>query len=440
MRAWNEFLLKQEREIGRETVNKWLRPLRVVCFDACNLYLEAAESFAYSWFEEHMRHKVDREFFNNNGKRIKVHLSLFKLPLVNSPEVKESLEAEASRPIFFRLHTDSLSKNFTFDNFRINQGNELAYKLFKDAVNFEDAFNPVYLFGLPGSGKTHLLIATARRLIAEGKKIVYSKADTFTYNVVSAIRNGEMQKFRSVCRKADALFIDDIDHLSGKAATQEEFFHTFNSLHIEGKLICLASRMNPQELKGIEDRLVSRFEWGIVVSIQPLKDIDLREFFIERLKEKSIFPSEVIITFLCKFFYGDMKRAVELVNEIPKRLKGKEKYCTFEKLQEIFKDFLDILRKNKLTPATIITVVAQYYGIRIEDVLSKSQSRENVVPRQVAMHLCREYLAMPYIKIGDIFLRDHSTVMSAVKHIKEELESGNRNLISALNLIGKSLA
>jgi chromosomal replication initiator protein len=265
MRAWDEFLAQQEKELGSEIVEKWLRPLKVVRFDACNLYLEAGDSFKALWFEEHLRHKVQNKLFNNNHKQIKVHIQ------VNSqvnPEVKKKKKETVSIQQSFSLKFDEIDENANFDSYLTFQGNLLAHKLLAEACAKKNenslTFNPIYLFGRSGTGKTHLMMSAASALRTLGLRALYVRADTFTEHVVNAIRAAEMQMFRKAYRNVDALLIDDIEIFSRKSATQEELFHTFNTLHVEGKQIILSAKCPPNELKLIEPRLVSRFEWGIV--------------------------------------------------------------------------------------------------------------------------------------------------------------------------------
>ncbi len=290
MRAWEEFLAQQEVELGAETVRKWLRPLKIVRFDACNLYLEAPDSFKALWFEEHIRPRVHTRLCNNNQKAIKVHVAV-GTPKEAEKKTKKPFSGTDHQP--FELLFDSLNSSFTFEHFVTCSGNLLAYKLLKESCEAppshdlsSSSFNPIFLFGRSGTGKTHLLMATANQFRARGQKAIYVRAETFTEHVVAAIRSGEMQTFRKTYRAADALIIDDIEVFSRKTATQEELFHTFNTLHTSGKQIILSSSCSPPELKLIEPRLVSRFEWGIVIPLQGF----LRKAYDKFCRKKSKTP------------------------------------------------------------------------------------------------------------------------------------------------------
>jgi len=452
MRAWEEFLAQLEKELGSETVKKWLRPLKIVRFDACNLYLEANDSFKALWFEEHVRPKANSKLLNNNQKQIKVHLSVAISAEKKEKTVKKSPPLPATPPPF-KLIFDDIDNGSRFDNFVTCQGNLLAYKLLCEACGYNPqsdslslTFNPIYLFGRGGTGKTHLMMAAANALKQRGHRVIYVRAETFTEHVVSAIRTGEMQTFRKAYRNVDALLIDDIEVFSRKAATQEELFHTFNTLHTEGKQIILSGTSAPQELKLIEPRLISRFEWGIVIPIQSLGKEGMRDILMRRA-EKATFPlQEKVIEFLLETFSSSTKALIRAFEALVLRThlnQGLGHSATsplsYSAVKQILGDLIQEEEKAVLTPGKIIRTVAEFYGIKVDDILSKSQSRECALPRQIAMHLCREELNLPYMKIGDIFARDHSTVMASVKQIQKGIESKNLEISGSVNSILKRL-
>ena len=194
MRAWDEFLALQEIELGIETVHRWLKPLKVIRFDACNLYLEAKDSFHAMWFEEHMRPKIVVKLVNNNNKKIKVHLSVAAKPIKSKPSSKFPIQKNSNAP--FVLNFDELDPYCTYDHFVFDENNLLISKLLENLPNELAAFNPIYIHGASGAGKTHLLMSTAHELREKGLRVLYARAETFTEHVVSAIRLGEMSVFR----------------------------------------------------------------------------------------------------------------------------------------------------------------------------------------------------------------------------------------------------
>lgn len=460
MRAWEEFLARQEQELGKETVEKWLRPLAVVRFDACNLYLEANDSFRAIWFEEHVRHRVQTSLVNNNHKQIKVHISVTsgEEDKKTARKRKNASTSSLTAPLF-NLRFDETDPEARFDTFITSQGNLLAFKLLCESCGLDAdkltpldqkaplfTFNPIYLFGRPGTGKTHLMMSLATALKNNGLKVIYVRADTFTEHVVNAIRTGEMQTFRKAYRHADALLIDDIEIFSRKTATQEELFHTFNTLHIEGKQIILSGGCSPQDLKFIEPRLVSRFEWGIVIPLQMLDQKEMRELLLRKTKKIDFPLEEELLSFFLETFGGSTKSLIRAFDALVLRThlnQGLGKGLTFPlslaTVKHCLGDLIQEEEKAVVTPVKIIRTVAEYYGIRMDDILSKSQARECVLPRQIAMHLCRDHLNLPYMHIGDIFSRDHSTVMASVKQIQKGIESKNNEIIGSVKGILKLL-
>lgn len=449
MRAWEEFLHKQDLEIGKQTVDKWLRSLKIICFDACNLYLEAKDFFYVLWFEEHMRHKVKLNFFNNNNKLIKVHLNIVK------SQEKEEFLTNSKNPLLlntdlFSMKVPSNSLKMHFESFVTFIGNELSWNLLKEMtseiINLKKQertlnFNPIYLFGPSGAGKTHLMLASMNLLKKAGKNVIYVEANLFTDHVVSAIRKSEMEKFRSIYRNVDAFFVDNIDVLSGKFATQEEFFHTFNALHLEGKLIVISSIHSPQNLEDIEHRLISRFEWGIVVPIQNLDEENILCLINDFMKNSAFSLTKETMLFLYNIFNRNAKTLLKALETLLVRISKKtlsSNILNEEIVREVIGDLLALEEGKKLTPNKIIQKVSDYYGVRIDDILGKSQSKECVLPRQVAMYLCRENLGMSYVKIGSVFSRDHSTVMSSIKQVGVALNNMNSEFSFSMQQIKES--
>ncbi|WP_284441540.1 chromosomal replication initiator protein DnaA [Chlamydia gallinacea] len=443
MRAWEDFLLLQEKEMGVGTVDKWLRSLKVLCFDACNLYLEAKDSFQVTWFEEHIRPKIKTHLVNNNGKLIRVH--------VTSLDKTASLYGEKQIPYekasCFAMQYGDIDPNMSFSNFLVTAENDLPFRIFQEFIKFSgDAasspFNPIYLFGPEGAGKTHLMQSAVGALKESGGKILYVASNLFTEHLVSAIRSGEMQRFRSFYRNVDALFIEDIEVFSGKAATQEEFFHTFNSLHTDGKLIVISSSCAPGDLKSVEERLISRFEWGVVVPIHPLAKEGLFSFLRRQAEQLNLRIEDTALDFLIRALSSNVKALLHAVNLLSKRVAYKKiaQQLLYETdIQSLLHDVLEAAESIRLTPLGVVRAVAQYYGVSPESILGRSQSREYVLPRQVAMYLCRQRLSLSYVRIGNIFSRDHSTVISSIRTVAQKVEGGDSDISIATKDLMKIL-
>ncbi len=396
MKEWQQFLSQLERELGTESVRKWIP--KVVRFDAGNLYLEARDSFQINWFEEHVRPRL-KGFVNNNQRPIKVHWGT---------EQKLTSKKIELGPRTLSFLPDPIDPEMSLENFIPSQKNSVAYQLLTEP----NSFNPIYLYGPKGAGKTHLLMGAAIALQRSKKKVFFVRAETFTEHVVQAIRLSQMQTFRKIYREIDALLIDDIHIFSRKAATQEEFFHTFNALHTLGRPILLSAEVPPMQLREIEARLISRFEWGISLELEKsdrfpilkkkaaLWKIDLDDALKHFLLEK--FPSDPILALQALVLRSNGTPVNRIIAE------------------QLLKDLLEKEGRQALTPEKIVRTVAAHYGITSEDLLGKSQMREYTLPRQVAMYFCREKLKLPFQKIGEFFGRDHSTIISSIKQIEKK--------------------
>lgn len=457
MHAWDKFIASQELELGKETVQKWLKTLKILRYDACNLYLEAQDAFQAMWFEEHIRQSIQLKLFNNNNKRIKVHLSVANAAdkTKNSRSKKEK-QTEAPKSTF-DLQFDEIDPYCCFSNFVVTNGNELTYKVFSQLAGYHPdkaggmsapelgAFNPIYLHGASGIGKTHLLMATAHLLRQKGIKVLFSRAQTFTDHVVSAIRAGEMSLFRQAYRNSDVLIVDDIHVFSRKGATQEEFFHTFNTLHVAGKQIILSANCAPGDLQHIEPRLISRFEWGIVLGLEPPSPEELSKILQQKATAMDYPIHPKVMEFLLDSFGSckSINRALEALI-LRTHLNGDTNQSIHHQLtvpmaRQILSDLIHEEQQSALTPTRIIQGVAEHFGIKPEDILGKAQTRDCVLPRQISMHLLRHQLKLSFVKIGDLFEKDHSTVMSSVKLIQKGIETDDKEIANAYRIIYKKI-
>ncbi len=441
MQAWENFLKKQENELGIDTVQKWLRTLTIQRYDACNLYLEAKDSFQALWFEEHMRAKA-LHLVNGNNKQIKIHLSVSH----HSPPPEKKAKGKNVNTVQpnFQLIFDDPDPTALFSNFVVSEENQIPVQLLEAiATPHSNNFNPFFLYGSSGSGKTHLLMSIAHSLRMQNLNVIYVRAETFTDHVVAAIRAGVMTHFRNIYRKTDVLIIDDVHIFSRKIATQEELFHTFNTLHLAGKQIILSANCAPQELQLIEPRLISRFEWGIVLPLKVLEGDQMQQMLQVKARALNFALPKTIIEFLVQTFTSNPKTLTKAFEALVLRLHLDDHYSlnklTIRSVQTLLSDLIIEEQQSALTPVRIVQAVAEHYGLRLEDVLGKSQTRECVLPRQIAMLLCREKLKMPFMKIGELFSRDHSTVISGVRQIKKVLDQNDHEMANAWHSIQKKI-
>lgn len=457
MQAWTDFLTIQETELGAETYNQWLKPIKLSRFDACNLYLEAYDPFQALWFEEHILPKLNRHLASGHNRRVKVHLQVKRqLSAEGSPLVAKDKAAKKPQ-LPFRITFDELDPNCQLHSFVTADSNLFAYRLLCKVAGYDPehntwhppfdetvAFNPIYIHGPAGSGKTHLLKAVALALKQHKLKVLYVRSETFTEHVITAIRAGEMQTFRGAYRTSDVLILDDVQVFSRKGATQEELFHTFNTLHEAGKQIILSANCAPHELDAIEPRLVSRFEWGIVAPIDHLPQDKLIALLQTRAKALHFPLSPTLATFLLENFKSHTHTLCRALETLVMRfhLEGvavPPEEIPLDQVRGYLKELLEHEKVALLTPDKIVKAVAEFYGLRTDDLLGKAQNRECSLARQVAMFLTRERLQMPYKQIGYLFARDHSTVMSGIRQVQEHLNDQGGALNSAVSSLRRQL-
>ncbi len=441
MHLWSQFLEDLEKELGKDTVNKWLRPIKIVRFDACNLYLEPQDSFQMLWFKEHVSHLANKRLLNNAMRPIKIHLN----------EPSSCLHQNPSTPSSSQFLHDSIDPAFSYENFIPSKNNTFTFQILSELVGFDpstgvflnsttsqDTYNPIVLFGDEGSGKTHLLSATTLALQKRKINVLYVKAETFTEHMIKAMRQGLMASFRDTYRLADMLIVDNIEHFSNKNATQEEFFHTFNSYHSAGKQIILGSNAAPKKLQKIEPRLISRFEWGITLALSPLSKAELPLLLLKKMKFFNLTLSREISEYLLSIF--DHPKYLSQALELLSYKEHLHKQVTvIEDVRQITNSLIEKMPNKKLSSDKILCAVSEIFEKNLEDLLGKGQTKDVVFPRQIAMYLLRHKLKMPYIKIGNLFSKDHSTVMSSIKQITQSIKSKESKTLNSLEYLEKKI-
>jgi len=438
MQAWFKFLDDQEKFLGKETTKKWLHSLKIVKFDACNLFLEASNAFQIAWFKEHILPKTKKCLFNNNGNAIQIHLQL-----KGAVEPLKSTKASPFTNKTLQFNPDPLNPSKTFDSIFSSDENLLAIKLLSQLTDpnkeeQEESFNPIVIYGPAGSGKSHLLMAAANELTKQGKKIFYIHAKTFTEHVVQAIRSGKMQEFRQAYRHIDTLILDDIHLLANKNATQEEFFHTFNTLHTASCQMILGSNIAPSQMVGIEPRLISRFEWGISLEMKKVSETSLKSFIAFSAKNFGLELPENIQNFLIETFHKEsnlIQQALEALALRTHLTASTHKQLTLQQCEGLLDDLIKTKSTQKITCDEVIEQVCHYFSLKKEELLGKSQTKQCVFPRQIAMYLCRNKLKSKLKQIGSLFSRDHSTVITSIRSIDKAVRNKEIDALSSLKSI-----
>ena len=442
MKDWESFLNSLEEVFGAGNIDRWVRPLRIEKFDAKNLYLRTTDSFQEEWVREHLLPYASEHFRNNNHSKIRIHL--------NAEKVHEALPA--LEPEEMRYVSDFLFPWAIFDQFVPSPENDLTIrslaKIFGlDPGTFEPIFDfnplvemsPIFLYGAAATGKTHLLMAIAHLLLQRRKKVVIVDANTFTDHVVAAIRNNEMDKFRKAYRTVDVLMVDNVDKFSKRAATQEELFHTFNALFQASRLLIFTSRSFPRTLQNIEERLISRFEWGLTLKLEKITQPKfLQKMAEKRLRHYNLYLKKSAFDHLVKHFPSPegLHSTIEALSHSGI---SKDRFLDLEVVEPFFQEKFSESRRPVVNEEFIIKLIADSFGIGIKEIKAKSQKKETVFPRKIAMYFMRKELRMPYMKIAAVFDKDHSTVMSSIKQVRKLLESGSTDTLFHTTAVEKKL-
>ncbi|MGE5633458.1 MAG: chromosomal replication initiator protein DnaA [Caulobacteraceae bacterium] len=319
----------------------------------------------------------------------------------------------------------SLNPKYTFDTFVIGNSNRLAHAAsVAVAESPAKAYNPLFIYGGVGLGKTHLMHAIGHYILKQNKrtKVVYISSETFTNELINSIRDDRNNEFRNKYRNVDILLIDDIQFIAGKERTQEEFFHTFNSLYEANKQIIISSDRPPKEIPTLEDRLRSRFEQGLIADIQP-PDLETRIAILKKkAKTENLSISDNVMLLIAKKIQSNIRELEGALIRIVAYSSLTNGEINEDLASEALKDIISNSKPRLVTPAAIKEVVGQYYSIKIEDFNAKKRNKSIVLPRQIAMFLCRELTDLSLPRIGEEFGRDHTTIMHAYEKISSDMK------------------
>ena len=340
----------------------------------------------------------------------------------------------AQRKDFIRIASDEVSLNsltlnprYTFDTFIVGKSNDFAHAACLAVVEAPGkAYNPLFLYGGVGLGKTHLMhaIGHAVKNANPAARIVYVTSEMFTNDLIEALRAGKNTEFRQRYRNVDLLMIDDIQFIAGKQAVQEEFFNTFNTLHNAGKQIVISSDRPPKEIKALEERLSSRFEWGLVADIQA-PDLETRTAILRnRAQNEHVEVDDEIINFIAENIVDNIRKLEGSLNRVVAYAKLKRLPITMNLAKEAMVEILPKKETIEITPDRIKETVAQYYSVSLESLMSQRRDKEVVLPRQIAMYFMHTILSLPYKRIASLFDRnDHTTAISACGKIAQMIET-----------------
>ncbi|MGI6620946.1 MAG: chromosomal replication initiator protein DnaA [Bacillota bacterium] len=428
---WNDALSRASMRFSNPgMIQNWLKDTKPLSLEDDVLTIAVVSEFAKTWIETRYKEELAEAWKEAYGDRCELVFSVSRpeKPVPEAPALfpqDESVAPRRKRQSYDRYQQmRHLNPRYVFDNFIVGASNRFAHAAcLAVAESPSKAYNPLFLYGGVGLGKTHLMQAIAHHVFAHHPrlKVSYVSSETFTNELILAIQEGNTQEFRNRYRSADVLLVDDIQFVAGKDATQEEFFHTFDALHQASKQIVISSDRPPKEIATLEDRLRTRFEWGLIADIQP-PDIETR---IAILRKKAELEGRVVPLSVCQYI---AERIPSNIRELEGALIRVLAYTalhrcevTLDVAQEVLKDLLPERKVVPITAESIQKAVADYYNIPVAALSAKRRTRNVAFPRQVAMYLCRVLTDASLPQIGQSFGgRDHTTVLHACSKIEDE--------------------
>ena len=451
---WQQCIGRLQDELSAQQFSMWIRPLQAE-MDGETLVLYAPNRFVLDWVRDKYLNQINQfmlEQLGNNAPTLRFDIgsrpvtkatvsTVSPAPVVHtrSPAVRP---AQPSSTVSHKSpnpnHRSNINPTYQFENFVEGKSNQLGKAAaMQVAENPGGAYNPLFLYGGTGLGKTHLLHAVGNGIIKNkpDAKVVYMHSERFVQDMVKALQNNAIEDFKRYYRSVDALFIDDIQFFANKDRSQEEFFHTFNALLEGNHQIILTSDRYPKEIDGVEDRLKSRFGWGLTVAIEP-PELETRVAILMRKAEESgiSLPDEVAF-FIAKRLRSNVRELEGALNRVIANANFTGRPITIDFVREALRDLL-ALQEKLVTVDNIQKTVAEYYKIKMADMLSKRRSRSVARPRQVAMALAKELTNHSLPEIGDAFGgRDHTTVLHACRKIAQLREESHDIKEDYANLI-----
>lgn len=435
---WNDILqsVKEEYELTDVSYNTWLKPLDIYAIQDNKVFiLVPSEQMGLNYINKKYYLPIKVTIAEMTGIEYDVEFVL--------PE-----QAKQIRPVKPKKNTmressenSNLNPNYTFDTFIVGSNNRFAHSAsLAVAESPGEVYNPLFIYGGAGLGKTHLMHAIAHFIQTEHPelKVLYVTSETFTNELIESIRNGNnsaITKFRDTYRNIDVLLIDDIQFIIGKESTQEEFFHTFNELHIAKKQIIISSDRPPKEMETLEERIRSRFEWGLQADIGS-PDYETRMAILHKKVEMDGFKiKDEILHYIAVNIKSNIRELEGALNKLIAYSNLEGKTITMEIAVKELQNIISPDKPLEITPQLIVEVVSEHFNITVDQIMSKNRSSDIAKPRQIAMYLCKQMTSQPLDSIGQLLGgRDHSTIIHGVKKITSEYETDDvlRNTIDTI--------
>ncbi len=427
--VWEDVLSILRPQMNDESFDLWLRPIKALTFDSQRLTLQVPNAFFADWLRDHYQPKIELILRERHGEPIGLSFNVLR-PVEDLLRTHEPAPALAPRPLPPPPPASEtfLNPRYTFDSFVVGHSNRFAqaasYAVAKDPGK---AYNPLFLYGGVGLGKTHLMHAIGNHMLQSNPRarVLYTSSEKFINEFIDSLRHEKMNQFRQKYRNLDCLLIDDIQFLVNKESSQEEFFYTFNTLYDSRKQIIICSDRPPKEIPTLQERLITRFEWGVVADIQA-PELEMRIAILrEKAEQEKLFVPDDVILFLASHVRKNIRELEGALIRVVAHSSLTHVPLTVDSTQVVMRDL--IAREEAAAPVSvdrIQEIVAKHYHVDLQDMKSKRRTDAIAFPRQIAMYLVRTLTDMSTTQIGESFGgKDHTTVMHASNKIKNKLET-----------------
>lgn len=444
---WDGILqtIRQENDLSNVAFKTWLLPLKVFRIEDHVLKITAPFEQAATYVENKYKTFLYVAVAEAMGEEYEIKIITEDEASKEKAYIPQPKKIPA--PVPMDDQKTNLNPKYTFDTFVIGSNNRFAHAAsVAVAESPGKEYNPLFLYGGVGLGKTHLMHSVAHYILQKDptKKVLYVTSEVFTNELIDSIRNGNntsMTKFREKYRNIDVLLIDDVQFIIGKESTQEEFFHTFNALHSANKQIIISSDRPPKDMETLEARLQSRFEWGLIADISS-PDYETRMAILRKKEELDGYNiDDEVIRYIATNIKSNIRELEGALNKLVALSNLEKREINISMAEEVLKDIISPNSKREVTPQVILDVVAEHYGVSSSDIIGGKRNSEIVVPRQIVMYLCREITDTSYKAIGILLgNRDHSTIISGDNKVRDKLASGDTSLKSNIETIKKKLS
>lgn len=436
---WQAVLAEFELTLSKANFTTWFKNTGIASYENGQVVVCVPNAFTKSWLEKKYHSTIVKILERVTGKPVKkIEYAVDNVRNIkeqecvstsvtteNTPSVHVSIAPLPKKALLVQQF--GLNAKYVFETFVVGKGNELAHAAAQAVASRPgEAYNPLFIYGGVGLGKTHLIQAIGHTMLMNNQnvKILYVSSEKFTNEFVTSVKEGRAKEFKDRYRNVDLLLIDDIQFIGGKEQTQEEFFHTFNELHQQGKQVVMTSDRPPKAIPALEDRLRSRFEWGMIADISA-PDLETRMAIIQKKASERQFPiSPDIQNLIAVNIQTNVRELEGALNKIIAYHELKNVPPTEESIRHILSSFQEQNMRRSLTPKDLIEEIIKFYDIKMEDVVGKSREKRFAFPRQIIMYLLREELKLSYPNIGEeLGGRDHTTAMHAHSKIVKDVEN-----------------